>query len=77
MQKPILSHLILALAIAGTSMPANALTQDELVAKLQAAGYGNISDVKSTAEGMTAKAMKNGKPVRLVIDSSGQVKEQD
>ncbi|MCC8954618.1 PepSY domain-containing protein [Bradyrhizobium sp. Pear77] len=77
MQKATLSHLILALAIAAGAMPANALTQDELVAKLQAAGYGNISDVKSTAEGMTAKAMKNGKPVRLVIDSSGQVKEQD
>nr|WP_246799676.1 hypothetical protein [Bradyrhizobium sp. CCBAU 51753] len=57
-------------------MPAHALTQDELVAKLQAAGYSEVSDVKSTAEGITAKAMKNGKPVRLVIDSSGQVKEQ-
>jgi hypothetical protein len=77
MQKATLSHLILALAIAGTSMPAHALTLDELVAKLRAAGYAEISDVKSTAEGMTARAMKNGKPVRLVVDSSGQVKEQD
>ncbi|MGY3442368.1 hypothetical protein [Bradyrhizobium sp. USDA 4473] len=77
MQKQKLSHLILALAIAGTVMPAHALTQDELVAKLQAAGYANVSDVRSTAEGLTAKAMKNGKPVRLVIDSSGQVKEQN
>ncbi|QOZ23073.1 PepSY domain-containing protein [Bradyrhizobium sp. CCBAU 51753] len=76
MQKPKLSQLILAFAIAGTVMPAHALTQDELVAKLQAAGYSEVSDVKSTAEGITAKAMKNGKPVRLVIDSSGQVKEQ-
>ncbi|MGY4157192.1 hypothetical protein ACVINW_003034 [Bradyrhizobium sp. USDA 4461] len=77
MQKQKLSHLIFALAIAGTVMPAHALTQDELVAKLQAAGYANVSDVRSTAEGLTAKAMKNGKPVRLVIDSSGQVKEQN
>ncbi|QIG99455.2 MULTISPECIES: hypothetical protein [unclassified Bradyrhizobium] len=77
MQKAKLPHLILALAIAGAAMPAHALTQDELVAKLQAAGYAEISDVKSTAEGLTAKAMKNGKPVRLVIDSSGQVKEQN
>ncbi|PDT72408.1 hypothetical protein CO675_35885 [Bradyrhizobium sp. C9] len=69
--------MILALAVAGIAVPARALTQDELVAKLQAAGYANVSDVKSTAEGTTAKAMKNGKPVRLVIDSSGQVKEQD
>lgn len=77
MKKAKLSQLILTLAIVGTAMPAHALTQDELVTKLQAAGYTEISDVKSTAEGMTAKAMKNGKPVRLVIDSSGQVKEQN
>ncbi|QOZ31105.1 PepSY domain-containing protein [Bradyrhizobium sp. CCBAU 53421] len=77
MQKQRFIHLILALAVAGTAVPARALTQDELVAKLQAAGYANVSDVKSTAEGTTAKAMKNGKPVKLVIDSSGQVKEQD
>ena len=77
MQTPRLPHLLLALAIAGTAMPAFALTRDELVARLQAAGYAQVSDIKSTAEGTTAKAMKNGKPVRLVIDSSGQVKEQD
>ncbi|WP_050422198.1 PepSY domain-containing protein [Bradyrhizobium tropiciagri] len=77
MPKQKLLHLIVAFAIAGTAMPARALTQDELVAKLQAAGYASVSDVKSTAEGITAKAMKNGKPVRLVIDSSGQVREQD
>ncbi|MCA1402643.1 hypothetical protein [Bradyrhizobium sp. BRP56] len=77
MQTRRLSRLILALTIAGAVMPAHALTQDELVAKLRAAGYAEISEVKSTAEGTTAKAMKNGKPVRLVIDSSGQVKERD
>ena len=77
MHKRSLPHLILALAITGGAMPAYALTQDELVAKLRAAGYAEISEVKSTAEGTTAKAIKNGKPVRLVIDSSGQVKERD
>ncbi|KRQ11055.1 MULTISPECIES: hypothetical protein [Bradyrhizobium] len=77
MQTRRLSRLILVLTIAGAVMPAHALTQDELVAKLRAAGYAEISEVKSTAEGTTAKAMKNGKPVRLVIDSSGQVKERD
>jgi hypothetical protein len=30
----------------------------------------------STAEGTTAKAVKNGSEVRLVVDSSGQIKEQ-
>ena len=64
------------LAIAAGLSPAFALTQEELIAKIQAAGYSQVSDVKSTAEGTTAKAMKNGKQVRLVVDSSGQIKEQ-
>ncbi|WP_194481307.1 PepSY domain-containing protein [Bradyrhizobium sp. CCBAU 53338] len=57
--------------------PAHALTQEELVAKIQAAGYSQVKDVKSTAEGTTAKAVKDGKPVTLVVDSSGQIKERD
>jgi len=64
------------LAIAMGLSPAYALTQEELVAKNQAAGYTQVSDIKSTAEGTTAKALKNGKEVRLVVDSSGQIKEQ-
>ncbi|KQT13733.1 MAG: PepSY domain-containing protein [Bradyrhizobium sp.] len=64
-------------ALAAGLSPARALTQDELVAKIQAAGYSQVTDVKSTAEGITAKAMKNGKPVTLVVDSSGQIKERN
>jgi hypothetical protein len=56
--------------------PASAPTQDELVAKIQVAGYSQVSDTKSTADGITATAMKDGKEVRLVVDSSGQIKEQ-
>jgi hypothetical protein len=63
----------LALLSAG---PARALTPEELVAKLEAAGYTKVSDIKSTAEGTSAKAIKDGKEVRLIIDSKGQVKEQ-
>ena len=66
----------IVLAIATGLSPAHALTQDELVAKIQAAGYTQVSDIKSTPEGTTAMAVKNGKEVRLVIDSSGQTKEQ-
>lgn len=36
-----------------------------------------MSDVKSTAEGITAKAMKNSEAVTLVLDSSGQIKERN
>ena len=56
--------------------PAYALTQQELVAKLEAAGYSQIRDIKSTAEGTAVKATKNGKEVSLVVDSSGQIKER-
>ncbi|WP_349631413.1 PepSY domain-containing protein [Bradyrhizobium sp. BR 10289] len=71
-----LSCAVLLVALAGLS-PVHALTQEELVARIQAAGYAQVSDIKSTAEGITAKAMKNGKEVRLVVDSSGQVKERN
>ncbi|WP_456624375.1 MULTISPECIES: hypothetical protein [unclassified Bradyrhizobium] len=67
---------VLLLATAGGLSTVHALTQEELVARIQAAGYSQVSDIKSTAEGTTAKAVKNGKEVRLVVDSSGQVKEQ-
>jgi hypothetical protein len=60
----------------GCFSPAYALTQQELVAKLEAAGYSQIRDIKSTAEGTAVKATKNGKEVSLVVDSSGQVKER-
>jgi hypothetical protein len=50
--------------------------QEELVAKLQSAGYSAIRDIKSTPEGTSVKATKDGKDVSLVVDSSGQVKER-
>jgi hypothetical protein len=60
----------------GVLSPAYALTDQELVAKLEAAGYSQVRDIKSTAEGISVKATKNGKDVSLVVDSSGQVKER-
>jgi hypothetical protein len=71
-----ISRTILCLALLGIVSSAHALTQQELVAKLEAAGYTQVSDIKSTAEGIAAKAIKDGKTVRLVGDSSGQIKEQ-
>lgn len=67
----------LFVAFAAGFSSAHALTQEELVAKIQAAGYSQVKDVKSTAEGTTAKAMKDGKPVTLIVDSSGQIKERN
>jgi hypothetical protein len=75
MPKQIIACAALLLMIAGGLSPVLALTQEELVARIQAAGYAQVSDIKSTAEGTTAKATKDGKQVRIVVDSSGQIKE--
>jgi hypothetical protein len=48
----------------------------ELVAKLGAAGYSQVREIKSSAEGTSAKATKNGKEVSLVVDSSGKIQER-
>jgi hypothetical protein len=68
--------VVFSLAMVGVFSPAYALTQQELIAKLESAGYSQIREVKSTAEGIAVKAMKNGKEVSLVLDSSGQIQER-
>jgi Peptidase propeptide and YPEB domain len=72
-----ISGAAFCLALASVLEPAQALTQQELIAKLKAAGYSQIGDIKSTAEGIAVKATKDGKDVHLVVDSSGQIKEQN
>jgi hypothetical protein len=68
--------VLCSLVVLGVFSPAQALTEQELVAKLESAGYSQIRDIKSTAEGTAVKAMKDGKEVSLVVDSSGQIKEK-
>jgi hypothetical protein len=68
--------VLFSVAMVGVLSPAYALTEQELTAKLESAGYSQIRDVKSTAEGTVVKAMKNGKEVTLVVDSSGQYQER-
>jgi hypothetical protein len=77
MWKRTISQAAFWLIIAGILSPAHALTREELIAKIQEASYTQVGDIKSTAEGTAVKAMKNGKEVRLVVDSSGNIKEQD
>lgn len=72
-----ISQVMFCLATTAVVVPAHALTQQELVTKLQAAGYSQIGEGKSTPEGMAVKAMKGGKEVHLVVDSKGQIKERD
>ena len=68
--------VLCSFAMIGLFRPAYALTQQELVAKLEAAGHSQIRDIKSTAEGIAVKATRNGKDVSLVVDSGGQIKER-
>jgi hypothetical protein len=68
--------VLCSLVVLGVFSPAHALTEQELVAKLESAGYSQIRDIKSTAEGTAVKAMKDGNEVSLVVDSSGQIKER-
>ena len=74
--RAVLQTVLCSLAMVGVFSPAQALTQQELIAKLEAAGYSQVRDIKSTAEGTAVKAIKDGKEVSLVVDSSGQVKER-
>jgi Peptidase propeptide and YPEB domain len=68
--------VLCCLVMVGVFSPAHALTQQELIAKLESAGYSQVRDIKSTAEGTAVKAMKNGKEMSLVVDSSGQIQER-
>jgi len=52
------------------------VAEQELIRKLEKAGYTQVRDVKSTAEGIAAKALKDGKEVSLVVDSSGKFRER-
>jgi hypothetical protein len=52
------------------------VADQELIRKLEEAGYTQVRDIKSTAEGIAAKATKDGKEVSLVADSSGKVRER-
>ena len=54
--------------------PANALTQEELVAKLESAGYSQIRD-NGSGKIKTFRAVKNGKEVTVIVDSLGQINE--
>ena len=68
--RAILCPLILACAVT----PANALTQEELLAKLEAAGYSQVRENES-GKIKTFKAVKNGKEVSVIVDSFGQIKK--
>ena len=48
-------------------------SDQEIKTRLESLGYTQVRDVSPTPEGITAKAMKGGKPVTVVVDSAGKV----
>jgi hypothetical protein len=54
--------------------PAYGLTRQELMAKLESAGYSRIRE-NGSGKIVTFKAIRNGKEVSLVVDSFGKIKE--
>ena len=71
-----ISRTLVCLAMVSVFSPAHALTEQEIVAKLKAAGYSQIGEIRSTAEGTVVNAVKDGKEVHLLVDGTGQIKEQ-
>jgi hypothetical protein len=56
--------------------PQISAAERDLIMKLEKAGYTEIREIKSTAEGIAVKAKKDGREVSLVSDSSGNVRER-
>src|SRR5580704_6936233 len=73
--RSMLARVVLCcLFLACAFTPANALTQEELLARLEAAGYSQIRE-NGSGKIKTFRAVKNGKEVTIILDSSGQIKE--
>jgi hypothetical protein len=66
--------LLSSVGIIGAFSSARALTQDEIVAKLQAAGYSQIREMHS-GKIKSFRAVKNGKEASVIVDSTGHIKE--
>ena len=56
--------------------PQISVADQQLISKLEEAGYTQVRDIRSTAEGIAAKATKDGKEVSFVADSSGKFRER-
>jgi hypothetical protein len=70
------SVLLLGVLPQAVAQSTGSMTETELIAKLEAAGYSQIRDIKSTKAGISVMATKNGRDVSLVVDSSGHFLEQ-
>lgn len=73
----VLRAFVLAAVFAGGSpvvVLAQMTTEQDVQRTLEREGYQQVRDVKFTSEGITAKAVKDGKQVSVMVNSSGKVK---
>jgi hypothetical protein len=66
--------ILCLLGMAAVASSAHALTQDEILAKLESAGYSQIRQIP-TGKIKSFRAVKNGKEVSIIVDSTGHIKE--
>jgi uncharacterized membrane protein YkoI len=65
-----LTGAALLFALAGQAGAADEeLTVDQVKAKIEAAGFTNVSDIRREEDHFDAKAMKDGKKVTLEVDA--------
>ena len=72
--RAICQTFLCAVAMVGAVSAARGLTPEEIVVKLERAGYSQIREIKS-GKIATFKAVRDGKVVSLIVDSSGHIKE--
>jgi predicted RNA binding protein YcfA (HicA-like mRNA interferase family) len=70
----LLRAALFSLVLGGAFTPAHALTPEELLAKLEAAGYSQVRE-NGSGKIKTFKAVKNGREVTVILDSIGKIKE--
>lgn len=70
--------LLAAILIGGISplVHAQLTTEQDVQRTLEQDGYQNVRDIKFTSDGITAKAVKDGKQVSLRLDSNGKIKQR-
>jgi hypothetical protein len=66
--------ILCSLALIGVFSPAHALTENEIVAKLESAGYSQIR-VLPAGKIKSFKAVKDGRDVSVIVDSTGHIIE--
>jgi hypothetical protein len=74
------AFLAISPALGQTTRPpaASVLTgsEQDAMAALERSGYTQIRDMNAGPEGISAKAVKDGREVSVVVDSDGKIKQQ-